>query len=119
MPVATRLIWMVPLALVSTAAPGQTSRIGSGAETTASSGASGFGTPVVPNNSLPPLPGSTAPSLSPVTPSLSPVSPSLSPVTPVTPNLSPATPGFDASTTPGVTIQLSPPRTCPSGITFC
>jgi len=129
---AAMTLFVIAFAAASGAALGQetTSGLGAGTGSSASSGSTGFGIPAVPNNRLPPFPGSTVPSFGiPTTtaPSLSPTTPGLSTTTP---GLSTTTPGSITSTTPGVTIELSPPisnapgsstqiRTCPSGLTYC
>lgn len=118
-----RLVWVLPLTVLSTTVLGQASSgIGSGTGS-ATGGAStairGPGLPTVPNNSLAPLPGSV---METTTPGLN----------PATPGLGSTTPGL-STTTPGVVIEFPPPsiapstptpsseavRTCPPGITFC
>ncbi len=124
----TRLLWLLPVLVLSSAAPAQTTT-----GSTASGAVRGPGIPVVPNNSLPPLSGSssatagttTAPGLTPTTPALTAPVPGLGAGT-----APEASAGSTASTTPGVIIQLPPPspelssspsavRTCPDGATFC
>ena len=137
MPAAIRFLWIVPFAALSSAAPGQTTGAIGSPTTGSASEIRGPGLPVVPNNSLAPLPGSTVPSLGAATPGLSTTTPGLSTTIPglttATPGVSTTTPGATTSTTPGVIIELPPPtsgaastpggteavRTCPPGITFC
>jgi hypothetical protein len=138
MPAAIRFLWIVPFAALSTAAPGQTTGAIGSPTTGSASEIRGPGLPVVPNNSLAPLPGSTVPSLGAATPGLSTTTPGLTTTIPglttTTPGgVSTTTPGATTSTTPGVIIELPPPtsgaastsggteavRTCPPGITFC
>lgn len=129
MPASLRFLWIAPFVALSTAALGQsTDGIGGGPARLPGSATGSAGLPTVPNNSLPPLPGSTAsdPSATATTPGLRPTTPAF---TAPIPGLGTTTTSPQAAT-PGVIIQLPPPspglssspgatRTCPSGMTFC
>ena len=137
MPAVSRFLWIAPFVALSTAALGQATS-GASASTARPPGSatSSLGLPTVPNNSLPPLPGSSASDLgaSATTPGLTPTTPAFTAPIPGLGSRSSSTTGINAGTTagttPGVIIELPPPspglssspgatRTCPSGITFC